>query len=66
MQWAERAQMARGRLTGALAATLLALAYSIWAIVGSGADAVLWGCVLLLAGIPVYAGMPRDRTLDRG
>jgi APA family basic amino acid/polyamine antiporter len=59
MQWAERGQMPRGRLTGALAVTLLAFAYSIWAIVGSGADAVLWGCVLLLAGIPVYAGMRR-------
>jgi APA family basic amino acid/polyamine antiporter len=57
MQWAERGEMAAGRLIRALAVTLLSLAYSVWAIVGSGADAVFWGCVLLLAGLPVYAGM---------
>jgi APA family basic amino acid/polyamine antiporter len=42
-----------------VAVALLALAFSVWAIVGSGAQTVLWGCVLLLAGVPVYAGMRR-------
>jgi len=42
-----------------VAVALLALAFSVWAIVGSGAETVLWGCVLLLAGVPVYAGMRR-------
>jgi APA family basic amino acid/polyamine antiporter len=37
----------------------LAFAFSVWAIVGSGSDTVFWGCVLLLAGVPVYAGMRR-------
>lgn len=32
----------------------VAAAYSLWAIVGAGADAVLWGCVLLACGAPVY------------
>jgi APA family basic amino acid/polyamine antiporter len=41
---------------------LLAFAFSVWAIVGSGAETVLWGCVLLLAGLPVYAGMRRRLT----
>jgi len=33
---------------------VIATAYSLWAIVGAGADAVLWGAVLLLLGVPLY------------
>jgi len=40
---------------------LLALAYSTWAIVGSGGDAIFWGCVLLLAGVPLYWWAARRR-----
>jgi APA family basic amino acid/polyamine antiporter len=40
---------------------LLAFAFSLWAIVGSGAEIVLWGCVLLLAGVPVYWAMVRRK-----
>ncbi|MDH4351698.1 MAG: amino acid permease [Gemmatimonadota bacterium] len=40
---------------------LLAFAFSTWAIVGSGAETVLWGCVLLLAGVPIYWMMIRRR-----
>lgn len=36
---------------------LLALLYSAYALIGSGHDALLWGGVLLLAGLPIYAGM---------
>ncbi|MGN6113521.1 MAG: amino acid permease [Luteimonas sp.] len=36
---------------------LLALAYSVYAILGAGAEALAWGAVLLLAGVPVYAWM---------
>lgn len=43
---------------------VLAFAFSIWAIVGAGADTVFWGGVLLLAGVPVYAGM--RRSANRG
>lgn len=38
----------------AMAVSALALAYSVWAVVGAGRDAVLWGGVLLLAGTPIY------------
>jgi APA family basic amino acid/polyamine antiporter len=31
-----------------------ALAYSIWALLGTGKESLFWGGVLLLAGIPVY------------
>jgi APA family basic amino acid/polyamine antiporter len=33
----------------------LAFCYSLWAIGGAGRDAVYWGFLLLLAGIPLYA-----------
>jgi basic amino acid/polyamine antiporter, APA family len=32
----------------------LAALYSLWAIYGAGLEALLWGLVLLLAGIPVF------------
>ncbi len=35
----------------------LGLAYSIWAIYGSGHDTVFYGFLLLLLGIPFYIGM---------
>lgn len=41
----------------------LALAYSLWTLVGAGQRAVGWGFVLLLAGVPVYLLMQRvNRT----
>jgi basic amino acid/polyamine antiporter, APA family len=33
---------------------ILATAYSLWAIVGAGTEAVLWGAALLLLGVPLY------------
>jgi APA family basic amino acid/polyamine antiporter len=54
------ALMARGRLGGArrgtpwLAVTgAVGAAYSLWAIAGAGLDALAWGGVLLLVGVPV-------------
>jgi APA family basic amino acid/polyamine antiporter len=40
----------------------LAFAYTLWAIAGAGADIVLKGFLLLLAGIPVYVWMRRPRA----
>jgi basic amino acid/polyamine antiporter, APA family len=41
--------------SGVLAAVgILATLFSLWAIVGAGAEAVLWGCVLLALGVPMY------------
>jgi APA family basic amino acid/polyamine antiporter len=31
-----------------------ALAFSVWALIGTGAETLLWGAVLLLAGLPIY------------
>lgn len=33
---------------------LLAFAYTIWTIYGSGAETVMWGFILMLIGIPFY------------
>jgi len=44
---------------GIAVVALLAFVYSMWAIVGTGREAILWGCVLLAAGVPVYVWMVR-------
>jgi APA family basic amino acid/polyamine antiporter len=43
----------RGTLALAIVA-IAATAYSLWAIVGAGAEAVTWGAALLLFGVPLY------------
>src|SRR5262249_36333119 len=50
---------------------IVAFAFAVWTIYGCGADAVLYGLLLLLLGIPVYVGMrsravQRETTLRRG
>ena len=47
----------RGRLVAALA-----LSYSAYALFGAGAEALAWGGVLLLAGLPIYLWMQRPTT----
>jgi basic amino acid/polyamine antiporter, APA family len=37
-------------------------AYTLGALAGAGKEAVFWGAVLLLAGLPVYAGLRRKRV----
>jgi len=55
LDWRDRRHLLGGQLARALTVALLALLYSLWAIAGSGVEAILWGGVLLLAGVPVYA-----------
>lgn len=38
----------------------LAFAFSLWAVVGSGEQAVYWGFIAIIAGIPFYAWMKRS------
>ncbi|ABS28422.1 amino acid permease [Anaeromyxobacter sp. Fw109-5] len=45
----------RGRIAGPIALASLAFAFSVVAVAGSGPETVLWGFVLLLLGLPVYA-----------
>ncbi|MSR37768.1 MAG: amino acid permease [Planctomycetes bacterium] len=39
----------------------LAFAYSMWAISGAGAEAVYWGFLLLIGGLPVFVFVTRAR-----
>ncbi|SFS02143.1 basic amino acid/polyamine antiporter, APA family [Dyella sp. OK004] len=39
---------------------VLALAYSLWALIGTGTEALLWGAVLLLLGLPVFLWQRRQ------
>ena len=42
--------------------SLLAFGYSIYAIYGTGAECVMYGFILMLAGIPIYVYMMLDRN----
>jgi APA family basic amino acid/polyamine antiporter len=46
-----------GRIIG-----LLALAYSVYALLGTGRESLLWGAGLLLAGAPIYAWLRLRRA----
>lgn len=62
LQWAGKMPpMGRSSVAVSVIAAA-ALAYSLWAIVGAGAEAVWWGFGLLAAGTPVYAFM---RTVNK-
>ncbi len=54
------AWLRRGGREGRLVA-LLALAYSLYALLGAGSEALAWGAVLLLSGVPVYVWLRRGR-----
>jgi len=57
--WPRRSLDNGGRLPGVRAVAMLAFAYSLWAVAGIGREALLWGSVTLLAGVPVYLAMVR-------
>jgi arginine:agmatine antiporter len=54
----------RGFLLGPIAA--LAFLYSLYAIYGAGAEAVLYAFLMLLAGLPVYVWMRREQRAAAG
>ena len=51
--------MKTGAMMRASVIALLAFIFSIITIIGAGAQTVLYGFVLLLAGIPVYVWLKR-------
>lgn len=44
-----------------LAIASIAFIYSLWAVIGSGEEAVYWGFVSLMAGVPFYVWMKRKQ-----
>jgi APA family basic amino acid/polyamine antiporter len=57
--WPARARTRAGRGSGLLAVAILAFAYSLWAVAGIGREALLWGSVTLLVGVPIYLSVVR-------
>jgi APA family basic amino acid/polyamine antiporter len=54
LQWkGQLGEARRGSIPLAIVG-IMATAYSLWAIIGAGAEAVLWGAVLLSCGVPLY------------
>ena len=60
----DRPRFRSERLAGSSAIALIAFAYTVWAIYGSGAEAVLYGFLLLVAGIPVYVWLRRQQSRE--
>ena len=52
----------RKRKAGPIIVAILAFLYSFWAIAGSGQEAVYWGFLLLIAGVPVFVWVRRGRV----
>ena len=44
---------------GAIAVTVTAFLFSVWAVWGAGLDSLQWGAILLVAGIAPYAWIKR-------
>jgi basic amino acid/polyamine antiporter, APA family len=59
LRWTGQLAAARGSVPLAVVG-ILATAYSLWAIVGAGAEAVTWGAVLLGLGVPLYFWFTRS------
>jgi basic amino acid/polyamine antiporter, APA family len=60
LQWIGQLGAARKGSTALAIVGVLATAYSLWAIIGAGADAVAWGAVLLCLGVPLYFWLTRS------
>jgi APA family basic amino acid/polyamine antiporter len=60
LQWSGKLRGARPGSVALAAIGILAAAYSLWAIVGAGSEAVLYGAVLLLLGVPLYFWLSRS------
>ncbi|RNF82674.1 amino acid permease [Lysobacter psychrotolerans] len=51
------AWLLRGHGAGSRIAAAGALVYSLYALLGTGAQALMWGAVLVLAGLPIWLAM---------
>ena len=48
----------------ALTLATSAFLFSLWAIIGSGQEAVYWGFILMMAGIPFYVGIIWNKNTE--
>ncbi|MDP9011346.1 MAG: amino acid permease [Pseudomonadota bacterium] len=61
LQWTGRMRTRRSRTVSLAGVGVIAASYSLWAVIGAGSDAVLWGSALLGLGAPVYF-LVRDKA----
>ena len=54
LQWTGELQTPRARTMPLAIVGVIATSYSLWALVGAGAEAVRWGAVLLALGAPLF------------
>jgi basic amino acid/polyamine antiporter, APA family len=59
----EREASGGARKTGPVLVAIFAFLYSFWAIAGSGQEAVYWGFLLLMGGVPVYVWVKREHAV---
>jgi APA family basic amino acid/polyamine antiporter len=59
----DREQFRGERLAGSSVIAVLALLYSLWAISGTGRATVLWGVVLMVAGLPIFWWQTRKGSI---
>lgn len=57
--WPARPRTRGAPISALFPVALLAFAYSLWAVAGIGAEALLWGSVTLLLGVPIYLAAVR-------
>ena len=59
----ERERGRREPILGSSIVAVLAFAYSLWAIAGSGRDTVFWGFLLLMGSVPVYVWIKHSQRV---
>lgn len=62
--FSDREQFSGQRLGASITVAILAFIYSVYAIIGSGAETVLWGFILLLLGVPVFVWMRKGQAAE--
>jgi len=60
LQWTDQLAGARTGTIPLAVVGSIATAYSLWAIIGAGLEAVLWGAALLVLGVPLYFWIKRS------
>jgi APA family basic amino acid/polyamine antiporter len=60
LQWIGQLRAARKGSAALAIVGVMATVYSLWAIIGAGAEAVAWGAALLCLGVPLYFWFTRS------
>ena len=59
----QQKQVNNKNLISSITLALFAFAFSFWAIAGAGQEIVYWGFLLLMAGVPFYAWIVRNKKV---